>query len=117
MHNVDGGAIARLPVTGVWVRRGEDLGRVVRGVFSRSFSALGRAQARRAARRELFRLDNRLLKDIGLRRDQVDEFVDAMFRREHTVAAARPTDAVVAGGSEVATEGNVGNDGHFRSAA
>lgn len=117
MHNVDGGAIARLPVTGVWVRRGEDLGRVVWGVFGRALSVLGRAQARRAARRELFRLDDRLLTDIGLRRDQVDEFVDTMFRREHTVAAARPTDAVVAGGSEVTTEVNVGSDRHFRSAA
>jgi uncharacterized protein YjiS (DUF1127 family) len=91
MHNVDGGAIARLPVTGIWVRRGEDLGRTVRGIFGRSLSALGRAQARRAARRELFRLDNRLLNDIGLRRDQVDEFVDAMFRSENAVAARRPT--------------------------
>jgi uncharacterized protein YjiS (DUF1127 family) len=116
MHNGDGGAIARMPVTGVRVRRGEEFGRVVRGVFERSLSVLGRAQARRAARRELFRLDDRLLKDIGLRRDQVDEFVDAMFRRADTVAAARPTDATQTSDEEP-TRVNVGNDGRFRSAA
>lgn len=92
MHNVDGGAVARLPVTGVWIRRGEDLGRVVSDFVGRRLSAFGRAQARRAARRELFRLDNRMLQDIGLRRDQVDEFVDGMFRNQNTVAARRPHD-------------------------
>lgn len=117
MHNVDGGAIARMPVTGVWVRRGEDLGRVVRGAFSRALSVLGRAQARRAARRELFRLDDRMLKDIGLRRDQVDEFVDTMFRQEQTVAVARPTDEAIAEVIGDITDVRTGSNRHLRSAA
>ena len=97
MHNVDGGAVARLPVIEVWLRRGESLGRGVLNAarrvearIDRTLAWLGRAQARRVARRDLHRLDDRLLKDIGLRRDQVDEFVDAMFRADPGAAMDRP---------------------------
>lgn len=113
MHNVDGGAIARSPVADVWQHRGEGLGKA----FGEFFRRLGRARARRAARRDLHRLDDRLLKDIGLRRDQVDEFVDTMFRRGDNVAATRPTDTAIAEAIEDMAEVNAGDDDSLRSAA
>ena len=92
MHNVDGGTVARMPVGSVWLRRGEELGRAFGEAFEGLGRWLGRGSARRAARRDLHRLDDRLLADIGLRRDQIDEFVDAMFRDVKPVAARRPVD-------------------------
>ena len=93
MHNVDGGAVARISVGGVRLSRGEGLGGKLREALRRFEHRLGRAHARRTARRDLYRLDDRLLQDIGLRRDQVDEFVDSMFRKEKIVAVKRPGDA------------------------
>ncbi len=90
MRNVDGGAVARLGVGEVGFARGESS----LGWWGRLLSALERNRARGAARRELHRLDDRLLADIGLRRDQVNEFVDGMFRSEQPVAAKRPVDEV-----------------------
>ena len=90
MRNIDGGAVARLPVGGVRFASDENS----MGWWGRLLAALERNRARGAARRELHRLDNRMLADIGLRRDQVDEFVDGMFRTENPVAMGRPVDAV-----------------------
>lgn len=90
MHNIDGGAIARMPAGRVPVSRGEGFGKLLRDTLGRLGSRFGHAHARRMARRDLHRLDDRLLRDIGLRRDQVDEFVDAMFRAEEPVSAKPP---------------------------
>jgi uncharacterized protein YjiS (DUF1127 family) len=124
MIDVEKSAAAHLPAAEVWLRRGERLAGALWGGTQASARALGGllaylqdARARRAALRELYRLDDRLLKDIGLRRDQIAEFVDSMFRGGRTESAtARILTRVVAGPEDI-TEVNVGNDGHYRSAA
>lgn len=80
-------ASAHLPATRVWLARGESVAKAAasaaQGLFGwlrPAFAAFERAQARSAARRSLYLLDDRLLKDIGLRRDQVAGTVDQMFR-------------------------------------
>ena len=93
-------ASARLPMARVWLQRGEALATA--------------AQARRMARRELYALDDRLLNDIGLRRDQIAGFVDGMFRGNgdslrRPVAMAARTEAVAEIGDS--------SDRHFKSAA
>ena len=103
MRNGNGGAVARLGVGEVGFARDESS----RGWWGRLLSALERNRARSAARRELHRLDDRLLADIGLRRDQVNEFVDGMFRSEQPVAAQRPADEVPAGADESEGSGPV----------
>jgi uncharacterized protein YjiS (DUF1127 family) len=124
MIDLEKSASARLPAADVWLERGEGLARVAAGVaggirrwLGRGISSLARAAARRAALRELYQLDDRLLKDIGLRRDQVGELVDAMFRAQHVEVVARPTGRVVAVGSADISGANAGNDGEYRSAA
>ena len=100
MIDMEKSASAHLPAAGSWLRR--------------IFSALGRAQARRTALRELYALDNRLLRDIGLRRDEVGATVSAMFRvdREAEVALSleevRPRNIAAADGH---------NDRHYQTAA
>ncbi len=100
MTNTEKSAPAHLPAAGSWLQR--------------IFSALGRAQARRAALRELYALDNRMLRDIGLRRDEVGPVVSAMFRAD-SVAEAAPSSREVPSGHFAAAGGH--NDRHYQSAA
>ena len=124
MINVEQGASARLPAAGVWLRRGEGLARaavaVVRGMgrwLRRGSAALGRAHARRVALRELHTLDDRLLQDIGLRRDQVGTTVDAMFRGDTVAETTQPSLELDAADSGDAPAVAASNDRHFQSAA
>lgn len=50
-------------------------------VFSLAFDAVVLGRGRRAERRHLLQLDDRMLKDIGLSRDQVRELRRQPFRR------------------------------------
>lgn len=93
MRNIDGGAVARMNVGEVGLAREGS----PNGWWGRLLARFERNRARAAARRDLHRLDDRLLADIGLRREQLDEFVDGMFRTEKPVAAKRPVDGVPAG--------------------
>ena len=77
MTMTENSASAHLPGKGNWLQR--------------IFSAFGRAHARRMAMRELYALDNRLLQDIGLRRDEVGATVSAMFRTERVAEVAKPS--------------------------
>lgn len=93
MSNMENRASAHLTTNGTWLERGEAVakavGRAARAADSwlnRTFSGLAAAQARREARRELYSLDDRMLADIGLRRDQVAECVDAMYRKNSAVS-------------------------------
>lgn len=117
MIDTERSASARLPAASTWLTRGESLARVAAGVFGGLGRWLGRAAARRAALRALYRLDDRLLKDIGLRRDQVGELVDAMFRGADTEMVVRPAGRVAATDSGDVGAASVGNDGEYRSAA
>jgi uncharacterized protein YjiS (DUF1127 family) len=113
--------LARAAAERGWVVRGERYSAVVgtgwRTVVGRLQSmadAFVCWQSRHAARLALEALDDRLLKDIGLRRDQIDLTVDAMFRRK----PSSPATARVA----VAVEGHgalnsAANDGDYKSAA
>ena len=124
MIKMEQSAGLRLPVDGVWVQRGEGLARVavvatrkISGWVRRGFSALGRGYARSVALRELHALDDRLLRDIGLRRDQVGITVDAMFRNNGVSETAQPVRQVDTGGEAVTPVVDAGNDRHFQSAA
>lgn len=121
MIDTEKSASAHLPVTRVWLERGEALATAAAGVargidawLARRLSAFEGARARRAARRELYRLDDRLLNDIGLRREQVSEFVDGMFRG-NSEAARRPAVAMMK--ADAVAEHGARNDGHFKTAA
>jgi len=121
MINVEQSASARLPAAGVWLQRGEGLARaavaVVRGMsrwLQRGSAALGRAHARRVALRELHALDDRLLQDIGLRRDQVGTTVDAMFRGDTVAEATQPSLELDAADMK---DSVASDDRHFQSAA
>ena len=100
MTSAENSASAHLPRNGSWLQR--------------IFSALGRAHARRMAMRELHALDNRLLRDIGLRRDEVGATVSAMFRTERVAEVAKPSREVTTVG--IAAVG-VRNDDQLQSAA
>ena len=124
MMNVERRASAHLPGTGVWLERGAGLARTAAGAargmsrwLRRGFSALERAQARRLAMRELYALDDRLLQDIGLRREQVGSTVSAMFRGNSVAEATQPPPKVDTGGSGDVTELGASNDRHYDSAA
>lgn len=124
MIDMEKSASAHLAVADVWLRRGERLAAMFRGLARVSGRALGGVlaylqgiAARRAALRELYRLDDRLLKDIGLRRDQVAGAVDAMFRDGHSQSATTRISTRAVAGREDITEVNVGNDAQYRSAA
>lgn len=124
MIKMEQSAGLRLPVDGVWVQRGEGLARVavvatrkITGWVRRGFSALGRGYARSVALRELHALDDRLLRDIGLRRDQVGITVDAMFRNNEVTETAQPVRQVDTGGEVVTSAVDVSDDRHFQSAA
>ena len=124
MIKMEQSAAARLPVDGVWLQRGEGLARVAvvatRKIIAwvrRGFSALGRVYARSVALRELHALDDRLLRDIGLRRDQVGVTVDAMFRNNGVTETAQPVRQVDTGGDAVTPVVDASNDRHLQSAA
>ena len=106
------------------MRRGEGLGkgavavvRSINGWVRRGFSALGRVYARSVALRQLHALDDRLLQDIGLRRDEVGITVDAMFRNNGVTKAAQPVRQVDTVGDAVSPVVDASNDRHFQSAA
>lgn len=114
MTDMEKSAAARLPGAHVYLELGEGLasaaGSAVRGIIRlsrRVASAFEAAQGRSAARRALYQLDDRLLNDIGLRRDQVAETVDSMFRAGYVEAA---------GASEAAAETNAGSGRIYQSA-
>ncbi len=124
MIKMEQSAAARLPVDGVWMQRGEGLGRAavvavrkINAWVGRGFSALGRVHARSVALRELHALDDRLLQDIGLRRDQVGTTVDAMFRGNGAAETAQPFRQVEADGNGDIPVVDAGNDRTYRSAA
>ena len=124
MINVEQSAAARLPVDGVWLQRGESLARAavvvvarINGWVRRGFSALGRVHARSVALRQLHALDDRMLQDIGLRRDQVGVTVEAMFRGDGVVETAQPVRQLAAGGNDDIPVVDASNDRHYRSAA
>lgn len=100
MTTTENGASAHLPRKGNW--------------FQRIYSAFGRAHARRMAMRELYALDNRLLQDIGLRRDEVGATVSAMFRTERAAEVAKPSREVTT--ADIAVAG-ARNDSQLQSAA
>ena len=124
MINVEQSAGLRLPADGVWMQRGKGLARAavvvvrrINGWVGRGFSALGRVYARSVALRELHSLDDRMLQDIGLRRDQVGTTVDAMFRGNGAAETAQPFRQVEADGNGDIPVVDAGNDRHYRSAA
>ncbi len=124
MTNVEQSAGLRLPADGVWMQRGKGLARAavvvvrrINGWVGRGFSALGRVYARSVALRELHSLDDRMLQDIGLRRDQVRTTVDAMFRGNAVAETAQPSRQVNADGNGDVPAVDASNDRHYRSAA
>ena len=124
MINVEKSAGLRLPADGVWLQRGEGPAKaavaVVRSIndwVRRGFSALGRVYARSVALRELHALDDRMLQDIGLRRDQVGVTVDAMFRGNAVTETPQPVRQVDAGGNGDIPVVDASNDRDYRSAA
>jgi uncharacterized protein YjiS (DUF1127 family) len=124
MIDTEKSASARLPAANVWLGWGESLARTAAGVvwgilrwLQRRLSSLERSNARRASLRELYRMDDRLLKDIGLRRDQVAEFVDGMLHRTDFEAVTGSTRKAVTVGLEDTTEVTTDNEGQYRSAA
>ena len=124
MNDMEKSASAHLPATRFWLELGEGVAKAAAGVaqgFNRTFQGsvaiLEGVTARRAARRELYALGDRLLQDIGLRRDQVGETVDGMFRRGPAEAAAQLSREVAAAGSEDIAAVKASNDRHYQSVA
>lgn len=113
MTEMEKRAAARLATAGTWLQRGESLA----GIVTRVFSAFARARARRQTLRALYALDDRILEDIGLSRDQVESTVDAMLSRPpvaEEVVAVRDVNAGQAADTPVV---GVSNDRHYESAA
>jgi len=124
MIGLQNSAGARLPAAGVWVRRGEGLARAaaaaVRALgrwLQRAYSAMACAKARRDAKRALYALDDRMLQDIGLRRDEVAGTVDAMFRRAEGNVGVEPVRNVNASETTEVAVADASNDRRFESAA
>lgn len=124
MTTLEKSASARLPVARFWVERGEGLASTAIGLGSvlirwlpRRLSALARVQARRVALRQLHALDDRLLQDIGLRRDQVGITVDAMFRGDPVAETKQPSREVDAGAAGDTPAVDASNNRHYQSAA
>lgn len=66
--------------------------------LARIFAAIGRRFTRRAAIHQLGMLDRRLLKDIGIEREEIEAFVDTMLEEMEgpgNTRAARPPIALV----------------------
>ena len=123
MIDMEKSASARLPATRVWLQVGEGVAKAaaavargINGYFQRGLSALEGAGARRAARRELYALGDRMLQDIGLRRDQVEETVETMFRSRPVAAAAQSRREVSAGSEDIVAV-KASNDRHYQSVA
>ena len=128
MFGLQKSAAVRLPAVGLWIRRGENLARaaataarVVFGWLRRARAAMAYAKARRDAKRALYALDDRMLQDIGLRRDEVAGTVDAMFRRAEDRGGLAPVGNVNTSETpkvaEVAEVADASNDRRFDSAA
>ena len=67
----------------------------------RMFGKLTRARVRRQTINGLARLDDRLLRDIGLERDAIPDTVDAMLRREPAPRPSAAVHSLVADGPDV----------------
>jgi uncharacterized protein YjiS (DUF1127 family) len=81
--------------------RAQALRRLVRGIvgiIAQGAEALRRSDRRRVGYRELMALDDRLLRDIGLHRDQIPAAVKGLLRNEsNPVAKPQAYVATVAG--------------------
>ena len=66
-----------------------DLIRGIVGAVRQGAEALQRWHRRRVTYRELMALDDRLLRDIGLRRDQIPAAVEGLWRNESNPVAKR----------------------------
>lgn len=124
MIDMEKSASAHLPATRFWLELGEGVAKAAAGVarglnrtFQGSVAILEGVMARRAARRELYALGDRLLQDIGLRRDEVEQTVDAMYRHRPAEAAAENAREVEAAGSEDIVGAEASNDRHYQSVA
>ena len=124
MFGLQNSAGARLPAVGLWIRRGEGLARAATAAvwavgrwLQRAYSATAGAKARRDARRALYALDDRMLQDIGLRRDEVASTVDAMFRRAEANVGVEPVRNVNASETTEVAVADASNDRRFESAA
>jgi uncharacterized protein YjiS (DUF1127 family) len=124
MFGLQNSAGTRLPAAGVWVRRGEGLARAAAAAvraagrwMQRAYSAMAGANARRDAKRALYALDDRMLQDIGLRRDEVASTVDAMFRRAETKVGVEPVRDLNASETNEVAVTDASNDRRFESAA
>lgn len=108
--------LARAAWARAWVVKGERLsavaGAIGRGLVG-AVKAVRRWQARNAARAALEGLDDRLLRDIGLRRDQIEPAVQAMFRKPPVPVASAAPNAVETG----VTPRRPANDADYKSAA
>ena len=113
MTDMEKRATARLRTAGTWLERGEGLARVV----TRVVSAIARARARRHTLRALYALDDRILQDIGLARDQVESTVDAMLSRPPVADEVVAVRDVNAGQAEDIAAPGVSNARHYESAA
>ncbi len=72
--------------------RAQAVRRLVRGIvgiIAQGAEALRRWHRRRVAYRALMALDDRLLRDIGLRRDQIPAAVEGLWRTESNPVAKR----------------------------
>ncbi len=57
--------------------------------FARILATIGRRLTRRAAIHELERLDQRLLRDIGVEREEIETFVDTLLEEPKASATMR----------------------------
>lgn len=124
MIGMEKSASAHLPAAGVWLRRGAGLARAIsraagagKGLLRRSLAGLARARARRHAVRVLYGMDNRMLQDIGISREQIESAVSGMLARPQAGEAVRPVREVEADETTEIGVARVCNDRHYESAA
>jgi uncharacterized protein YjiS (DUF1127 family) len=86
--------------------------RTVVFTFGKLAAAFGRARARGAAIRELGSLDDHLLQDIGIRRENIPAAVAGLMNRQPAVGRAAPRQVL-----RPATQRTACNDAHAKAAA